>query len=196
MVGTNVLAKYLQTTPASVTDMLKRLNDKGLIEYQPYKGVRLLAKGEKIALKIIRKHRLWEVFLVNVLNFSWDQVHETAEQLEHVNSPLLIEKLDEFLGFPKFDPHGDPIPNKDGEFTERETHILASCAAGSNVIVAGVKEDGAVFLQYLDRIGMRIGAKILVADTIPFDNSLILEVEGREVVLSGEFAKQIHVTFD
>lgn len=194
MVGTNVLAKYLQTTPASVTDMLKRLSDKQLIDYQPYKGVRLLPAGEKIALKIIRKHRIWEVFLVNILNFTWDQVHDTAEQLEHVNSPPLIDKLDEFLGFPKFDPHGDPIPNKDGEFTARFTQQLTSCKPGDTVIVSGVKEDGPVFLQYLDRIGMHIGASISVSETIPFDNSLILKVEGREVVLSGEFAKQILVS--
>ena len=194
MVGTNVLAKYLQTTPASVTDMLKRLSDKLLIEYQPYKGVRLLPSGEKVALKVIRKHRIWEVFLVNVLNFTWDQVHDTAEQLEHVNSPTLIEKLDEFLGFPKFDPHGDPIPNKDGEFTERFTQQLASCKPGDKVVVAGVKEDGAVFLQYLDKIGMRIGADVSISETIPFDSSMILKVEGREVVLSGEFAKQILVS--
>ena len=195
LVGTNVLAKYLQTTAASVTDMLKRLGEKGLIDYQAYKGAKLLPEGEKIALKIIRKHRIWEVFLVNILNFSWDQVHDTAEQLEHVDSPTLIDKLDEFLGFPKFDPHGDPIPNKEGEFTLRETQLLADCKAGSAVQVVGVKEDGPIFLQYLDRIGMKIGAKIKVSETIPFDNSLILKVEGREIVLSGEFARQILVSF-
>jgi DtxR family transcriptional regulator, Mn-dependent transcriptional regulator len=191
MVGTNTLAKSLQTTPASVTDMLKRLSEKSLVEYQPYHGVRLLEPGKRIALKIIRKHRLWEVFLVNTLHFTWDEVHETAEELEHVNSPLLIDKLDEFLGFPQFDPHGDPIPNKDGLFTERITRQLSACTASEVVIVAGVTEDAPVFLQYLDRIGIRIGSRIIVHDVLPFDNSLILSLAGREVVLSGEFARQI-----
>jgi DtxR family transcriptional regulator, Mn-dependent transcriptional regulator len=194
MVGTNTLAKSLQTTPASVTDMLKRLSDKSLVEYQPYHGVRLLEPGKLIALRIIRKHRLWEVFLVNVLKFNWDEVHETAEQLEHVNSTLLIDKLDEFLGYPQFDPHGDPIPNKDGHFTERVTRQLSACVAGEAVVVAGVTEDAPQFLQYLDRIGIRIGSRVSVQEVIPFDNSMILGLAGREVVFSGEFARQILVT--
>ncbi len=194
MVGTNTLAKYLQTTPASVTDMVKRLSEKSLVEYQPYHGVRLLEPGKLIAIKIIRKHRLWEVFLVNVLNFSWDEVHDTAEQLEHVNSALLVDKLDAFLGYPKFDPHGDPIPNKDGHFAERITRQLSMCMADESVVVAGVTEDEPVFLQYLAKIGMRIGSKIQIEERIPFDNSLILNISGREIVLSGEFAKQILVS--
>ncbi len=193
MVGTNTLAKALLTTPASVTDMLKRLNEKALVEYQPYHGVRLTASGRLIALKIIRKHRLWEVFLVKTLNFTWDEVHDTAEELEHVNSSILIDKLDEFLGFPQFDPHGDPIPNKDGMFTERATRQLSTCLAGEIAIVAGVTEDTPVFLQYLDRISIHIGSKIHILDVLPFDNSLILRLGGREVVLSGEFARQILV---
>lgn len=193
LVGTNTLAKSLQTTPASVTDMLKRLSDKALVEYQPYHGVRLLDQGKKIALQIIRKHRLWEVFLVNTLNFSWDEVHETAEQLEHVNSSLLVDKLDEFLGYPKFDPHGDPIPNKDGHFTERATRMLNVCTQGEQVIVAGVTEDAPDFLQYLDRIGMRIGTRIQIVDVISFDRSMILSFGGREVVFGGEFASRILV---
>ena len=118
-VSTNTISKYLRTTPASVTDMVKRLNEKKLVDYQPYKGVSLTSEGQVIALKIIRKHRLWEVFLVKVLNFSWDSVHDTAEQLEHIDSPELIDKLDEFLGYPKFDPHGDPIPSPSGEIVYR-----------------------------------------------------------------------------
>lgn len=194
MVGTNTLSKYLQTTPASVTDMVKRLSEKALVEYQPYHGVRLLEPGTRIALKIIRKHRLWEVFLVNVLQFNWDEVHDTAEQLEHVDSAELVDKLDAFLGFPKFDPHGDPIPNKEGHFAERITRQLSQCKASETVIVANVSEDSPVFLQYLDRIGIRLGSRIQIDEVIPFDNSLILSLAGREVVLSGEFAKQILVT--
>lgn len=192
-VSTNTISKYLETSPASVTDMLKRLKEKKLVNYQPYKGVLLTAEGEKIALKIIRKHRLWEVFLVKTLDFSWDAVHDTAEQLEHIDSPELIEKLDEFLGFPKFDPHGDPIPSKTGEFVHRETRSLIDCAEKDRVAVAGVTEHSRDFLRYLDRIGLNIGAELEVLEQIPFDGSMMLKVEGRELVLSGEFSKQIQV---
>lgn len=192
-VSTNTISKFLKTSPASVTDMLKRLKDKSLVVYQPYKGVRLTESGERIALKIIRKHRLWEVFLVKVLHFSWDAVHDTAEQLEHIDSPELVEKLDEFLGFPKFDPHGDPIPSKTGEFVKRETSLLGECKAGSTVTVAGVNEHSTDFLRYLDRIGLNLGVELKVVETIPFDGSLILQVQGREIVLSGEFSRQIKV---
>jgi DtxR family Mn-dependent transcriptional regulator len=192
-VSTSAIARDLLTTPASVTDMLKRLNEKGLVNYQAYKGALLTDDGNKIALKIIRKHRLWECFLVRVLSFSWDAVHDTAEQLEHIDSPELIDKLDEFLGFPKFDPHGDPIPSKEGNFEERETIPLAECQAGSEVIVAGVMEHQPEFLQYLDRIGLTIGKVAQVLEQISFDQSILMSINGREVVLSGEFARQIVV---
>lgn len=190
-VSTNTISKFLKTTPASVTDMLKRLKEKGLAQYQPYKGVRLTESGKKVALKIIRKHRLWECFLVRTLQFSWDAVHDTAEQLEHIDSPELIEKLDEFLGFPKFDPHGDPIPSKDGIFEKRETISLAECPEKVIVTVAGVLEHKPEFLQYLDRIGLNIGVQIEVEEKIPFDQSLLLIVNGQKLILSGEFARHI-----
>ncbi|MEM0996590.1 MAG: metal-dependent transcriptional regulator [Bacteroidota bacterium] len=190
-VSTNTIARYLQTTPASVTDMLKRLNEKSLVNYQPYRGARLTDSGRKVALKIIRKHRLWECFLVRTLHFSWDAVHDTAEQLEHIDSPELIDKLDEFLGFPKFDPHGDPIPSKDGIFEQRATIPLSECPAGISATVAGVLEHKPEFLQYLDRIGMTIGVTVEIVEKIPFDDSLLLVVNDRELILSGEFARQI-----
>ena len=196
LVSTNAISKQLKTSPASVTDMIKRLSDKKLVNYQPYKGVRLTAEGQKIALKIIRKHRLWEVFLVNVLKFSWDSVHETAEQLEHIDSPELIEKLDEFLDFPKFDPHGDPIPSSTGEFVERETTPLSECEGGMVVTVAGVGEHSTDYLRYLDKIGLNIGVKVRVLEKIDFDQSLMLDVKGREIVLSGEFSKRVLVLSD
>lgn len=195
-VSTNTISKHLKTSPASVTDMLKRLNEKSLVEYQPYKGVRLSEEGKRVALKILRKHRLWEVFLVNVLHFSWDNVHETAEQLEHINSPELIQKLDEFLNFPKFDPHGDPIPSATGEIVIRETVPLGSCSAGTTATVAGVNEHSKEFLRYLDRIGLNLGTKVEILEQIEFDQSLMLEVQGREIVLSGVFAKQVLVLVD
>lgn len=192
-VSTNTISKYLQTTPASVTDMIKRLHEKKLVDYRPYKGVLLTAEGEKIALKIIRKHRLWEVFLVETLDFSWDAVHDTAEQLEHINSPELINKLDEFLGYPKFDPHGDPIPSESGELTHREALILGNCAAESLVQVVSVSEDSGDFLRYLDRIGVNIGTQFKVLERIEFDQTLLLDISGRETMLSGEFTKRISV---
>lgn len=193
MVSTNTISRYLSTSPASVTDMIKRLHEKGLVEYQPYKGVSLSPEGEKIALKIIRKHRLWEVFLVKTLHFSWDQVHETAEQLEHINSPELIEKLDEFLGFPRFDPHGDPIPNKDGEIQQRETVLLSEVEVGGNYTMVGVNLHSPEFLQYLEKIGLVIGTDIEVLEKISFDQSLLLTYEGRQIIISGEIAKQLLV---
>lgn len=192
-VSTNTISKYLHTTPASVTDMVKRLNEKKLVDYQPYKGALLTEEGRKIALKIIRKHRLWEVFLVKILNFSWDSVHETAEQLEHINSPELVNKLDEFLGYPKFDPHGDPIPSSSGEIEYREAILLGEVAAGSLVEVVGVSEDSRDFLRYLDRIGVNLGTRLSIQERIEFDQTLLLEIEGREIMLSGEFTKRISV---
>ncbi len=192
-VSTNTIAKFLSTTPASVTDMVKRLSEKKLLDYQPYKGALLTSEGQKVALKTIRKHRLWEVFLVKTLNFSWDSVHETAEQLEHINSPELINKLDEFLGFPKFDPHGDPIPSPSGEIVYREAKLLGEVAAGSSVEVVGVSEDSGDFLRYLDRIGVNLGTRLSVLERIAFDQTLLIDIDGREIMLSGEFTKRISV---
>lgn len=192
-VSTNTISKFLHTTPASVTDMVKRLNEKKLVDYQPYKGALLTEEGKKIALKIIRKHRLWEVFLVKILNFSWDSVHDTAEQLEHIDSPELVNKLDEFLGYPKFDPHGDPIPSSSGEIVYREAILLGEVAAGSLVEVVGVSEDSRDFLRYLDRIGVNLGTRLSIQERIEFDQTLLLEIEGREIMLSGEFTKRISV---
>jgi DtxR family transcriptional regulator, Mn-dependent transcriptional regulator len=188
-VGTNMLAKFLSTSPASVTDMLKKLAEKMLVNYQPYQGVNLTSKGRETALKIVRKHRLWEVFLVNVLHFSWDQVHATAEQLEHVESPELIQKLDAFLGFPKFDPHGDPIPNEEGLLAERLAIPLDQIPIGSTATMAGVLTHNDDFLRFLDKLGLKLGTEITVKDSISFDHSLIIVVAEKEIVLSGEVAR-------
>ncbi len=190
-VATNALAKNLQTTAASVTDMVKKLGDKKLLEYQPYRGVNLTESGEKVALRIIRKHRLWEVFLVTTLGFSWDEVHEAAEQLEHVDNPRLIEKLDHFLGFPKFDPHGDPIPSDDGQFEERKTYYLHEVNENEDFVVAGVLNHAPDFLQYLEKIKLVIGAKIRVNEKLPFAHSFELNLEGKMMVISNEIAKSI-----
>ncbi len=192
-VSTNNIANELGTTPASVTDMIKKLHEKDLVNYTPYKGVTLTEKGEKIALHIIRKHRLWEVFLVQKLGFSWDNIHEVAEELEHIESSELIKRLDAFLGFPRFDPHGDPIPTEDGVILHRDTVCLIEVKAGTVVTLAGVQSTHPPFLQYLDKIHLGIGKKLIVRDVLPFDNALQLDIDGKDIVVSGNIAEKLLV---
>ena len=153
-VSTNAISEELSTKASSVSDMVKKLSDKKLVHYVKYQGTTLTKEGEKIALKVIRKHRLWEVFLVEKLKFGWDEIHEIAEQLEHIRSPKLIDKLDAHLGFPKNDPHGDPIPDKDGLFPKLEEFKLNELEIGETVILIGVSEDSKDFLNFLDKIGL------------------------------------------
>jgi len=191
-VSTNAISDALQTKPASVSDMLKKLSQKEVINYIKYQGVSLTPSGRKIALQIIRKHRLWEVFLVEKLNFNWDEVHEIAEQLEHIQSNLLIERLDEFLGFPPFDPHGDPIPNERGEMKAKKHSPLSEIALHHQGKVIRLKETSPLFLQYLDKTGIYIGAKIKVMDKIEFDGSLEILIDNKKTILvSSEVAKNI-----
>jgi DtxR family Mn-dependent transcriptional regulator len=193
MVSTNTLAHHLNTTPASVTDMVKRLHGKDLLIYERYKGVTLSAKGRKVALNIIRKHRLWEVFLVEKLDFSWDNVHHLAEQLEHINSPELIRRLDDFLENPKFDPHGDPIPSESGEMQKRATIPLTQVPVGREAVIAGVSDDDSAFLQYLDRLQLNLGQRVWVREVLAFDKSVQIEREQLSIVLSGKVAQRILV---
>jgi len=193
MVSTNSIAHELGTSPASVTDMVKKLNDKGLVIYKPYHGTRLTEKGRKIALSIIRKHRLWEVFLVEKLNFSWEQVHEVAEQLEHIHSPELIRRLDTFLGYPKFDPHGDPIPTESGEIQERKTYDLVEIEAGETVTIAGVNLTETSFLQYLNKTGLVIGTEVIVLEKLAFDDSIELKVGDRSLIINGNVSRNLLV---
>ncbi|SFF39515.1 metal-dependent transcriptional regulator [Thermoflexibacter ruber] len=191
---TNDIAERLETKPASVSDMLKKLADKKVVNYVKYKGVTLTEEGVKIALELVRKHRLWEVFLVEKLNFTWDEVHEVAEQLEHINSPLLIERLDEFLGFPKFDPHGDPIPDAKGEFLVKPHVPLGEMEIGQVGRVVAVQDISALFLQYLNKVGIYIGAKVSITDKIEYDGSLEVLLDDKKTILvSKEVAKNIFV---
>lgn len=193
-VSTNGISDYLDTRPASVSDMLKKLAQKELIHYVKYKGVTLTDAGNREALKIIRKHRLWEVFLVEKMKFNWDEVHEVAEQLEHIKSPLLIKRLDEFLSFPRFDPHGDPIPTDDGELIIRETVMLQDLEHNKSAEVVGVKDTSAVFLKYLDKLGVSLGCKIEIVDSIEFDQSLEIEIDSNlKRLISKEVAQNIFV---
>jgi DtxR family Mn-dependent transcriptional regulator len=181
-VSTNGLAEALGTKPASVSDMLRKLSAKDIIHYVKYRGVSLTPKGQQIALEIIRKHRLWEVFLVEKLHFTWDEVHEVAEELEHVNSPLLIQRLDEHLGFPRFDPHGDPIPTVEGLVREIPQVTLADLEAEASGMVVGVKDTQPLFLQYLDKLGIYIGARVKINGKVAYDKSLEISIDQRSRV--------------
>lgn len=190
-VSTNEIAASLNTKAASVTDMLKKLSDKELINYAKYQGVTLTGKGEKVALNIIRKHRLWEYFLVEKLNFKWDEVHDVAEELEHISSKELINRLDDFMGNPKFDPHGDPIPDRHGNLKAHELKPVSSLAVDSTGIISGVREHSAAFLQYLDKHHLVIGKKIKISEINTYDHSVVLTVEDKRVHISREVANNL-----
>ena len=192
-VSTNAIAKQTETKPSSVTDMVRRLSEKGLVNYKKYQGVTLSVEGRKLALAVIRKHRLWEVFLVEKLEFSWDEVHEVAEQLEHIKSEKLIDKLDELLNFPKFDPHGDPIPGKDGKLPSDEKHLLSNMPLDTRGICVGVKDSSSSFLKYLDKNQIALGNHIELIDREEFDHSLHVKVEGRPMYLSHQIASNLYV---
>ena len=193
-VSTNAIAKALRTKAGSVTDMLKKLSEKKLIHYRRYQGVYLTNAGKKVALKVIRKHRLWETFLVAELRFRWDQVHEIAEQLEHIQSEELITKLDNYLGNPKMDPHGDPIPDHDGKVAPDKSSTLAQLEKGEHGIMTGVVDHSAAFLQYLDKMHLSIGTVLHIKDINAFDQSLVVMLSSKEqVTLSREVVHNILV---
>ncbi len=191
-VSTNSIAKTLDTKASSVTDMMKKLAEKGLVTYRKYYGVNLTDDGREIAVATIRKHRLWEVFLVEKLAFTWDQVHEIAEQLEHIQSRELTNRLDDFLGNPKYDPHGDPIPNRNGEIVDqRKTVLLSELEPGSTGTLVGVADSSAVFLRHLESNSLKLGASIKVADIFEFDNSLNIVVDGKPKSISQRVADNL-----
>lgn len=175
-VSTTEISDHLQNKAGTVTDMLKKLAEKKLIHYQKYKGVLLTPGGRKLAIAVVRKHRLWEVFLTEKLHFRWDEVHEIAEQLEHIQSDDLVNRLDEFLGRPKFDPHGDPIPDAKGQLQVSSAIPLSTASATGTYVFTGVLEHSKLFLQHLTSIGLRIGDKIRVREINPFDRSLTVSI--------------------
>jgi len=193
-VQTNAIAEQIQTKPASVTDMIKKLADKGLVDYVKYQGVTLTEKGKQTAIDIVRKHRLWEVFLVDKLNFKWDEVHDVAEELEHIKSIALIERLDEFLGFPKSDPHGDPIPDKNGRFAKTQFIKLIELKIGEGGTITGVSQHSSAFLKHLEKLGLTLGKQIQVNDVTDFDGSVEIVVNERQINISREVAKHILIS--
>ncbi|MFK5982056.1 MAG: metal-dependent transcriptional regulator [Flavobacteriaceae bacterium] len=192
-VSTNAIAIKMNTKPSSATDMVQKLAEKKVVSYQKYKGAFLTKKGKKIAANVIRKHRLWEVFLVEKLNFQWDEVHDIAEQLEHIKSDELIERLDKFLDHPNFDPHGDPIPDKNGLIKPSDKKLLSELKENEKGICVGVKESNSQFLQYLDKLSISIGTKIKVLNVEEFDGSITIEVAGKPSFISELSAKNIYV---
>ena len=177
-ISTNAIAGEMKTAAASVTDMVKRLSRNGFIIYERYRGVKLSPKGDTIARNLIRKHRIWEVFLFDKLNFTWVEVHDLAEQLEHIQSDSdeLINRMEAFLEFPKFDPHGDPIPDKNGKFAEREQNPLSELAIGETGIIVGVREHSEAFLNYLEQFGLILGTEVVILETYDFDSSLKIRI--------------------
>lgn len=192
-ISTNAIAQKIDTKASSVTDMIKKLKEKELITHQKYQGVFITDAGKQTAKMIIRKHRLWEVFLVDTLHFNWDEVHDVAEQLEHIKSEKLINALDAFLGYPKEDPHGDPIPNAKGEIPFREKELLAETLIDTNYMCVGVKDTSSAFLQYLDRQKIALGTTFKVVKHEKFDHSVTISLNNIELTLSKVVAQNLFV---
>jgi DtxR family Mn-dependent transcriptional regulator len=192
-VSTNALAQQLNAKPASITDMMKKLSAKGLLNYKPYYGFTLSAEGKKAALLIIRRHRLWEYFLAQKLGFKWDEVHEVAEELEHVSSKKLIEKLDAYLGFPQFDPHGDPIPDPKGRLTKMEKVALADFPLNQIAEVKSITNQSVEVLEFLHNKKIGIGTKVEVKKRHAFDGSLEVKIKNVMVTITTTLSKQLFV---
>lgn len=192
-IATNAIAEQLATKASSVTDMIKKLSDKNVVVYKKYKGVNLTSLGKKIAANIVRKHRLWEVFLVEKLNFSWDEVHDVAEQLEHIKSPKLINQLDALLGFPTHDPHGDPIPDASGNLKTMDKSLLSTLQISESGICVGVDDTSSEFLQFLDKKGITLGNTITVLEKEQFDDSLSIQIEDKKLSISNKIANNLYI---
>lgn len=192
-VSTNAIAKEMETKASSVTDMVKKLSEKEYVDYKKYQGVTLTEAGKIIAIDIVRKHRLWEVFLVDKLNFSWDEVHEVAEQLEHIKSKKLISQLDVFLEFPTHDPHGDPIPDKSGKINKIDKILLSEVPLGSQCICVGVQDSSSDFLKYLDKNKIALGSELEVCHREPFDNSITIKIKNKALIISNLIANNLFV---
>lgn len=195
-VPTNALAEEMETKASSVTDMVKRLSGKELMVYKKYQGTKLSKSGREHAVKVIRKHRLWECFLVEKLNFAWDEVHEIAEQLEHIKSEKLTYRLDEFLGFPKTDPHGDPIPDKNGTFAKVSKVLLADCKPGEGGVFEGVRDSSVAFLQYLDKQNISLGDFITIIEKEEFDQSVEIEIDHKKIIVSKKTANNLFINLN
>lgn len=194
--GTNQLADYLTVSPASVNNMLKRLKGKDLVAYEKYGKVELTKHGMECAVRLIRKHRLWETFLFKHMNFTWDEVHEVAEQLEHIQSVKLIEELDKFLGFPQSDPHGAVIPDADGKYAHTARKVLSTLQPGDQCRLLAVADHSMALLQHASEIGLALNTRICVQERREFDASMRIEVGGQSYTISKTFADHLFVELE
>ena len=191
--GTNALAEYLSVKPASVNEMAKKLKEKKLVDYEKYGKIKLTKSGNEHAIDIIRKHRLWETFLYEKLEFRWDEVHEIAEELEHINSKKLIDRLDRFLNFPEYDPHGDPIPNEKGVLKKQSKKTLSQIEVGETCKMVAVKDNSSSFLQYVLELGLGLNNKIKIISREEFDHQTTIEINGEVKIVSLKFTENIFV---
>ena len=195
LVATTAMAEFLHTSAASITDMIQKLHNKGLVVYRKYQGVTLTETGRKSAIKILRKHLLWEVFLVDKLKFGWSEIDEIAEQLEHIDSDILIDRLDHFLGNPYCNPHGIVIPNADGNIITKPRVSMTDLSEGESGIVGAIKDDSASFLQYLGKRNIYLGAKITVIEKIQFDESMDVTIDNQyKINISRKITDNILIT--
>ncbi|MCY4419296.1 MAG: metal-dependent transcriptional regulator [Cytophagales bacterium] len=192
-VSTSALSNELGVSPATVSDALQRLHRQGYVSYQKYKGVGLSQKGEKVALHMVRRHRIWEVFLHDKLRFSWDEVHERAEKLEHLCDEVFTNRLDEYLDYPRSDPHGDPIPDEHGKMPVLNRVLLSDMLSGQKGQIVSVCESDPLFLQYMDKQGLILGSYVEILDKEPFDNSLQITLNNRTLSISDRVAKNLWV---
>jgi len=196
-VTTNALAEALQTKPASVTDMLKKLKTQKLLQYEKYRGVKLTTEGKKLAVQIIRKHRLWEYFLVEKLQFGWEEVHDIAEELEHISSKKLIDRLDEFLDFPKADPHGDPIPDVNGKIPSMQQSAISDLPVNSSGIVNGISDQSAEMLELLKHKNIQLGTRLDIKKKFDVDGSVEIKIRNQQPVnISEHVAKNVLIAYD
>ena len=194
-VSTSAISDFMENKPSSVTDMLKKLSDKSLINYKRYNGAYLTSAGKEAALKVIRKHRLWELFLVKYLAFSWHEVHDIAEQMEHVKSEFLIDRLDKFLGYPATDPHGDPIPGVNGKYRLINNKTLDELKEGESCVLTGVKNSSSEFLKFLNEISISLNTRIRVLKKYTFDRSVLIKIdEKRQQSVSDDVSKNMLIT--
>jgi len=193
-VTTNEVAATMNTKAASVTDMLKKLKGKKILNYEKYRGFRLSTEGKKIALSIVRKHRLWEYFLVDKLQFGWDEIHEVAEEMEHITSKKLIDKLDAFLGYPKFDPHGDPIPDTNGRMIIQHQVNLSDLTPNTSAEITMVGSQSTELLELLKHKNITIGTRIEVKQKFSFDNSIEIKIKTQQpFIISQQLAQVLFV---
>lgn len=191
----NQIAESLSVSRAAVTDMLRRLSSDGYVDYERYKGIRLTESGEEYARNMVRRHRIWELFLHQIIGMPWDKVHDEAHKLEHGSSDDLINRMEEMLDFPEFDPHGDPIPDKNGKIPKSNSGVpLSTIEPGSKVTVNRVHDFDSSFLQYISKIGIELNKELNVIDVLDFDNSLIIIVDEQQTSISSKIAANIFVT--